>query len=135
MTGLGVKVAHPGRPVVSITGDGGFMFGVQELATAVQYGIGLVTLLFNNNAYGNVLRDQQTGFGGRIIGSALHNPDFPALAAAFGVVHARVDSPAALRPVLKRAIGSAQPALIEVQIDPAEEVSPWPFILPSQRLP
>jgi acetolactate synthase-1/2/3 large subunit len=135
MTGLGVKVAHPGRPVVSITGDGGFMFGVQELATAVQYGIGLVTLLFNNNAYGNVLRDQQTGFGGRIIGSALHNPDFPALAAAFGVAHARVDSPAALRPVLERAIGSAQPALIEVQIDPAEEVSPWPFILPSQRLP
>lgn len=134
MTGLGVKVAHPGRPVVSITGDGGFMFGVQELATAVQYGIGLVTLLFNNNAYGNVLRDQQTGFGGRVIGSELYNPDFQALAAAFGIAHARAASPAALRPALEGAIQAAKPALIEVMIDRAEEVSPWPFIHPKRAL-
>lgn len=53
-TALGVKVANPRRPVVSITGDGGFMFGVQELATAVQERIGLITVLFNNNAFGNV---------------------------------------------------------------------------------
>ena len=135
MTGLGVKAAHPGRPVVSITGDGGFMFGVQELATAVQYGIGLVTLLFNNGAYGNVLRDQQTGFGGRIIGSELHNPDFPALAAAFGLAHARVDSPSALKPVLEGAIRAAQPALIEILVDRAEEVSPWRFIHPKRTAP
>src|SRR6202000_162882 len=56
-TGLGAKVANPGRPVVAITGDGGFMFGVQELSTAVQFNIGVVTLVFNNNAYGNVRRD------------------------------------------------------------------------------
>src|SRR5690606_2513033 len=62
-TALGVKAAHPGRAVVSITGDGGFMFGVQELATAAQYGIAVVTLVFNNEAFGNVLRDQQTQFG------------------------------------------------------------------------
>ena len=134
MTGLGVKIAHPDRPVVSITGDGGFMFGVQELATAVQYGIGLVTLLFNNGAYGNVLRDQQAGFGGRLIGSELRNPDFPALAAAFGVAHARVDSPAALQPVLDAAIRAARPALIEIVIDRAEETSPWPFILPTRAV-
>ena len=57
-TALGAKVANPDRPVVAITGDGGFMFGVQELATAVQFNIGVVTLVFNNNAYGNVRRDQ-----------------------------------------------------------------------------
>ena len=56
----------PDRPVVAITGDGGFMFGVQELATAVQFSIGLVTVLFNNNAYGNVLRDQRERFEGRV---------------------------------------------------------------------
>ena len=58
-TALGAKVAHPDRPVVAITGDGGFMFAVQELATAIQERIGLVTLLFNNRSYGNVLRDQK----------------------------------------------------------------------------
>ncbi len=61
---LGVKAGNPDKAVVSITGDGGFMFGVQDLATAVQYGINVVTIVFNNNAYGNVLRDQQTLFEG-----------------------------------------------------------------------
>ena len=91
-TALGVKVAHPDRPVVSIAGDGGFMFGVQELATAAQYGLGLVTLLFNNNSFGNVLRDQRNGFGNRVIGAALENPDFMLLAKAFGVEGHRVAS-------------------------------------------
>ena len=132
MTGLGVKAAHPDRPVVSIAGDGGFMFGVQELATAVQHGIGLVTVLFNNGAYGNVLRDQQAGFGGRLIGSELHNPDFQQLAASFGVAFRRVASPAALKPALEEAIRSAGPALIEVAIDRAAETSPWDFIHPKR---
>jgi acetolactate synthase I/II/III large subunit len=56
-TALGAKVAHPDRPVVAITGDSGFMFGVQELATAVQFNIGVIILVFNNNAYGNVRHD------------------------------------------------------------------------------
>ncbi len=84
-TALGVKVAHPDKPVVAMCGDGGFMFAVQELATAVQYGIGVVTLVFNNNAYGNVRRDQRERFAGRVLGSDLHNPDFLKLADAFGV--------------------------------------------------
>ena len=73
---LGVKVAHPDRPVVAVTGDGGFMFGSSELATAVQHGINLVTVLFNNSSYGNVLRDQHRLFEGRDSGSRLRNPDF-----------------------------------------------------------
>jgi acetolactate synthase-1/2/3 large subunit len=131
-TALGVKAAHPDRPVVSITGDGGFMFGVQELATAAQYGIGLITLLFNNNAFGNVMRDQNVGFGGRVIGAALENPDFMMLAQAFGVEAHHVDSPAALRPVLAQALTANRPVLIEIAITQGAEASPWEFIHPAR---
>jgi acetolactate synthase-1/2/3 large subunit len=132
-TALGVKVAHPATPVVSITGDGGFMFAVQELATAKQYGIGLVTLVFNNASYGNVLRDQRTAFGNRIIGAALDNPDFMLLAQAFGVEGHRVASPAALKRVLRKALQAPGPVLIEVQVPQGSEVSPWGFIHPKAR--
>jgi acetolactate synthase-1/2/3 large subunit len=84
-TALGAKVAHPDRPVVAISGDGGFMFGVQELATAVQFNIAVVTLVFNNNAYGNVRRDQRERFDGRVVASDLVNPDFVKLAESFGI--------------------------------------------------
>ena len=101
-TALGAKVAHPDRPVVAITGDGGFMFGVQELATAVQFNIGVVTLVFNNNAYGNVRRDQLKVFDGRVVAADLVNPDFVRLAESFGAGAARVSSPEAFRPAWKR---------------------------------
>ena len=97
-TALGAKVAHPDRPVVAITGDGGFMFGVQELATAVQFRIGVVTLVFNNNAYGNVRRDQRERFDGRVVASDLVNPDFVKLAESFGAGAARVTSPDHFQP-------------------------------------
>jgi hypothetical protein len=84
-TALGVKVAHPDRAVVSITGDGGFLFGGTDLATATRFGINLVTVVFNNEAYGNVLRDQKRMFDGRHSGSVLTNPDFVAYGRAFGV--------------------------------------------------
>jgi acetolactate synthase-1/2/3 large subunit len=132
-TALGVKVAHPATPVVSITGDGGFMFAVQELATAKQYGIGLVTLVFNNASYGNVLRDQRTAFGNRVIGAALDNPDFMLLAQAFGVEGHRVASPPALKRVLRKALQAPGPVLIEVQVPQGSEVSPWEFIHPKAR--
>lgn len=131
-TALGVKVAHPDRPVICLTGDGGFMFAVQELATAAQEGIALVTLLFNNNAYGNVLRDQKIGFGNRVIGSVLQNPDFMTLARAFGIEGHRVASPDDLRPVLARALEARHPVLIEVSVPQGSEVSPWEFIHPKR---
>ena len=127
-TALGVKAAHPGRAVLSVTGDGGFLFGVQELATAVQEGIAVVTVVFNNRAYGNVLRDQRTQFGNRVIGAVLHNPDFMDLAKAFGIEGHRVNSPEALKPVLARALAADKPVLIEVEIAQGSEVSPWEFI-------
>ena len=130
-TALGVKVAFPRRPVVSVTGDGGFMFAVQELATAVQYGINLVTLVFNNRSYGNVYRDQQQQFAGRLLGSELVNPDFVKLAESFGVSASAVDSPAALRPALERALGADRPVLIEVKVQRGTDSDPWRIIQPT----
>jgi len=131
-TALGAKVAHPDRPVVAITGDGGFMFGVQELATAVQFRIGVVTLVFNNNAYGNVRRDQRERFGGRVVASDLVNPDFVRLAESFGVGAARVTSPATFRAALEKALADGGPYLIDVEIPTDSEVSPWTFIHPAK---
>jgi acetolactate synthase-1/2/3 large subunit len=129
-TGIGVKAAMPDRAVVSITGDGGFMFGMPELATAVQFGIGLVTVLFNNRSFGNVRRDQQMNFEGRLLGADLDNPDFVALAESFGADGYRADSPDALRPVLAKAIDADRPAIIEVVVERGSETSPWKFIHP-----
>jgi acetolactate synthase-1/2/3 large subunit len=132
-TALGVKVANPDKAVVSITGDGGFMFGMQELATAVQYGIAVVTVLFNNGSYANVVRDQHAQFGGRIIGARLKNPDFVQLAESFGVAARRIASPAELRPALESALAAHRPALLEVIVPEGAEASPWPFIHMTQR--
>ncbi|HEX4096404.1 MAG TPA: thiamine pyrophosphate-binding protein, partial [Caulobacteraceae bacterium] len=94
---LGAKAAFPDRAVVSVTGDGGFLFAATELATAVQYGLNVVTLVFNNRAYGNVRRDQIEGFQGRVIASDLVNPDFVKFAESFGVQGLRAKTPGELR--------------------------------------
>ncbi len=127
---LGVKAAFPDKPVVSIAGDGGFMFAVQELATAVQYGLNVVTVVFNNSAYGNVRRDQIEGFQGRVIGSDLVNPDFVALAEAFGVTGWRATSPDELKRMLAGAFELDAPVLIEVPVPRGSETSPWEFLAP-----
>jgi acetolactate synthase I/II/III large subunit len=130
-TALGAKVAHPDRAVVAITGDGGFLFNVQELATAVQYGINLVTIVFNNSGYGNVRRDQQEKYGARFLGVELRNPDFGALAASFGALGLRAGSPDELRAVLQRALGAGRPVVIEVPCPPGSEATPWEFLHPA----
>ncbi len=129
-TALGAKAVNRDKAVVSINGDGGFMYGVQELATAAQYGLGVVAIVFNNNAFGNVRRDQQMLYEGRLIGSELANPDFVKLAESFGVEGHRVTSPESLRPVLERSLAADRPVLIEVPIARDAEVSPWEFIIP-----
>lgn len=129
-TALGVKVANPDKSVVSITGDGGFMFAVQELATAVQYGINLVTVVFNNQAFGNVYRDQQQNFGGRLLGSELTNPDFIKLAESFGVHGVCVSTPEMLRHALEQAFAMDKPALIEVSVPRGSDANPWLFLHP-----
>jgi acetolactate synthase-1/2/3 large subunit len=131
-TALGAKVAHPDRPVVAITGDGGFMFGVQELSTAVQFKIGVVTLVFNNNSYGNVRRDQRQRFDGRVVAADLVNPDFVKLAESFGVGAARVTSPDHFRPALEQALADGGPYLIAIEVPRDSEVTPWTFIHPAR---
>lgn len=123
-TALGVKVAHPDKPVVAVCGDGGFMFTMQELATAVQQGINLVTLVFNDGAYGNVLRMQKENYGGRVIGTALRNPDFVKMAESFGALGLRADTPEGVRAAIEQGIAADVPTIIEVPI--GEVPSPWP---------
>lgn len=121
-TALGAKVARPDKPVIAISGDGGFMFNSQELATAVQYGINAIVVVFNDNAFGNVLRDQKDRYN-RVIGSELHNPDFVKLAEAYGARGIRADGPDALNSAITEAIGIEAPTLIEVPVGPM----PSPF--------
>jgi acetolactate synthase I/II/III large subunit len=129
-TALGVKAAYPDRAVVAVTGDGGFLFGGSDLATAVQYGINLVTVLFNNSSYGNVLRDQRKIFDGRHSGAELTNPDFQTYAKAFGVRSWRVTDGIGLRNAVTEALAANAPCLIEVMTDITKEAEPWKFIAP-----
>jgi acetolactate synthase-1/2/3 large subunit len=132
-TSLGVKVAHPDKAVLSISGDGGFMFGVQELATAVQHGIPVVSVVFNNGAFGNVMRDQQERFDRHVIAAQLRNPDFVKLADSFGMAGYRVKTPGELKVALETAFAADAPALIEVQVERAQEVSPWGLLMPAAK--
>ena len=119
---LGAKVAQPDKAVVAVSGDGGFLFNSQELATAVQYGINAVVIVFNDNAYGNVLRDQVNRFEGRVYGAALHNPDFVKLAEAYGARGVRVEA-GQLETALREALAIDAPTLIEVPV----QAMPTPF--------
>ncbi len=130
-TAIGAKAARPDTPLVAISGDGGFMFNVQELATAVQHRIPVVIVLTTDNAYGNVRRIQIEAFGNRVIASDLVNPDFVKLAESFGVMGLRATTPAELRARLKQAFASGGPALIEVPVGPMP--SPWDVLRFTRR--
>ncbi|HEY4647022.1 MAG TPA: thiamine pyrophosphate-dependent enzyme, partial [Steroidobacteraceae bacterium] len=95
------------------------------------FGIGVITIVFNNNAFGNVRRDQQTLFDGRLVGADLINPDFMKLAEAFSVARFRASTPAQLRTALEQAMTATGPSLIEVPVERGSEVSPWKFLQPA----
>ncbi|MFB9321509.1 thiamine pyrophosphate-dependent enzyme [Cryptosporangium minutisporangium] len=114
---LGVKVAAPDRPVVTVTGDGGFLFASNELATAVQHGIHTVTVVFDDGAYGNSNRDQRDRFGGREYGTVLRNPDWVALARAFGADGMVVRDLAHLPGALTEALATEASTVIAVPMD------------------
>ena len=124
-TAIGAKAARPDVPVISIIGDGGFMFGVQDLATAVQNNIPVVTVIFNNSAYGNVQMMQKADHGGRVIATDLVNPDFVALAEAFGAVGVLAESPDEVREAIVAAEGRTVPTVIEVPIGDVPSVDPF----------
>jgi len=127
---LGAKVACPTRPVVAVIGDGGFMYNVQELATAVQQKINVIAVVFNDNAYGNVARDLDETWGGAY-GAALHNPDFMKLADAFGVHGIRAKEPTQVGALVRDAIQLDRPVLIEVPVGRM----PTPIFFPPRKAP
>jgi acetolactate synthase-1/2/3 large subunit len=124
-TALGAQDARRDVPVVSIAGDGGFMYTVGELATAVRHSIPIVSIVFNDGAFGNVRRMQQEKHGNRVVATDLANPDFVRLAESFGIAGVRAEGPAALRTALERAIAAREPALIEVPVGVMPD--PFPF--------
>ena len=121
-TGLGAAAGNPGRVVVSITGDGGFGWTLQELATAARYKLRHVVVVFADGAFANV-RGLQTELFGQAYCAELHNPDFVALAKAFGVSAVKVRDAQGLEGALKEAIRGGGPALIEVEV--GKMPSPW----------
>ena len=112
-TALGAKVARPDRPVVCIAGDGGFMFNASELATAVKYGINVVTVVLRNDSFGNVARDLDDVFSGSYE-TDLHNPDFVKFAESFGAVGMRAVSPMDIATLLPAALELQKPVIIDV---------------------
>jgi len=131
-TALGAKVAKPDTPVLSINGDGGFLFTAMEMATAAQNNIGAVAVVFSDGAYGNVKRIQQQAFNNRTIATTLHNPDFVKLAESFGVASERVKSPAELGAAITRGLARGGPTLIDCPV--GEFPDPWKLVaLPRVR--
>jgi len=131
-TALGVMAGNMDKRVIQISGDGGFMFTMQELATAVQYQLPLVTIIFNDNRFTNVQRQQREWFDGRVICSDLHNPDFVKMAESFGAAGFRAQDPETLRAAIKKAYEEKGPSIIEVEVNeffPA----PWPFLMMPQN--
>lgn len=122
-TSLGVKVGAPDRVVVSVNGDGGFGFALNELATQAHHGIASITLVFNDSAYGNVRRIQNVEFNGRTIASDLQNPNYVKLADAFGVTGRRATTPGELRTQLAESIRANEPTLIEIPVEAMPD--PW----------
>ena len=129
-TALGAKVADPDRSVLSISGDGGFLYCAMELATAVQHGINTVSVVFNDGAYGNVRRMQKELYAGRVISSDLVNPDFVAFVESFGAIGVRVHSANSLRDALTDAFAAHLPVVIEVPV--AEMPGPWRGLYPAE---
>ena len=126
-TALGAQDARRDVPVVAISGDGGFLYTANELASAMHHRIPLVTIVFNDDAFGNVRRIQAERFGNRLIASDLTNPDFVRYAESFGARAERVRSPEALRGALRRGLAARDgPVVIEVPV--GEMPSPWEFI-------
>lgn len=132
-TALGAKVAAPDRAVVSVTGDGGFGWCLSELATARQYGIGTVTVVFDDGAFGNVRRTQKEQFDGRVLGTDLVNPDFVALAKSFGVAATTAKDPESLRGALTECLTTDEPTVVVVPMD--ECPNPWGLIAATQAPP
>jgi acetolactate synthase-1/2/3 large subunit len=116
--GVAAKLVHPERPVVSINGDGDFLMNGQELATAAQYGLKIVFMVLNNGMYGTIRMHQEREYPGRVSGTELKNPDFAALARAYGLHGETVERTADFEAAFERAWSAKTASLIELRVDP-----------------
>jgi len=117
-SGIAAKVVYPDRMVVSFSGDGCFLMNGQELATAAQYRLPVVFVVINNSMYGTIRMHQEREYPSRVYATNLHNPDFAALARAYGLHGETVQRTADFAPAFERAVASGKPSLLELQIDP-----------------
>jgi acetolactate synthase-1/2/3 large subunit len=115
---VAAKIVHPERIVVSWNGDGCFLMNGQELATAVQYGADVIFFVVNNAMYGTIRMHQERDYPSRVIGTELINPDFAALARAYGAHGEAVERTEDFAAAFERALGARRPALIELRVDP-----------------
>jgi acetolactate synthase I/II/III large subunit len=120
---VAAKLLHPGRIVVAATGDGCFLMTGQELATAVQYKAAIIVLVFDNGMYGTIRMHQEREYPEHVIGTELKNPDFVALAEAYGALGLRVEKTADFGPVFEEALRAKRPTLIHIKVDP-EAIAP-----------
>ncbi len=121
---LGAKFAAPDRPVVNFNGDGGFLFNVQEFATAVQYGLKVVSVVMNNNCWGSEKAYQRYAFNERYVGADIKNPRFDKLAEAFGGKGFYVERPQDIGDAMLQALDAPGPSIIEIPTDPDEMPRP-----------
>jgi acetolactate synthase-1/2/3 large subunit len=115
---VAAKIVHPQRVVVSWNGDGCYQMNGQELATAVQYGLAIVFVVIDNGMYGTIRMHQERNYPGRVSGTDLVNPDFAALARAFGAHGETVVSTDQFAPAFERALAAGGPSLLHVALDP-----------------
>jgi acetolactate synthase-1/2/3 large subunit len=120
---VAAKLVHPERIVVSANGDGCFLMNGQEIATAVQHNANVIFLVINNGMYGTIRMHQEREYPGRVSGTDLRNPDFAALARAYGAHGETVKETAEFAPAFERCLKAGKPALIEIQLDP-EAITP-----------
>ncbi len=121
---LGAKLGRPEAPVVAIHGDGGYLMNAQELETAVRHGIGVVTIVMNNNCWGSEKAYQKHFYGGRYIGCDIGNPRYDQFARLFGAAGYYVEHPDQVGDAVKKALSENSPAVIEIPIDPDEFPTP-----------
>ena len=120
---IAAKLLHPGRIVVAAAGDGCFLMNGQELATAAQYKVGIIVLVFDNGMYGTIRMHQERDYPEHVIGTELQNPDFVQLARAYGALGLRVTKTAEFAPAFEEALQTRGPSLIHIKVDP-EAISP-----------
>ena len=111
---VGAAVALGDRPVVSVSGDGGFVMTAQELATAARYRLRVIAIVHNDSTYGAIKNIQDRAHEGRYLDIELNNPDFPVLAGAYGVAGRQARSPEELAAAVREALDRDGPSLIEV---------------------